>query len=324
MPGRHLFWMLLVTSFLACAGTETVRRTALVPAPYLPSRIGEPLDDMEVRVQGEANPVRLSDGNDPIAMRIHDTTYFGMTGMLIPQAHIGASLYFAPIRHLEIGGQFRWASYRWARANKAGVLGFPAERQRDLWQGGLGLRGNIPIRRIDLTISPILQMDFVQVPEAEFVRPSEMYPEQGYPAGFAFSRVYRSTWAYPSFFLQVDKGFLASTLHVHMMIGIQRTLENIGSDDALTGSTSVSSAAAMSFGIGVEYRYRWFVVGATFFYPVAVGERIEAVTFGPSLAMRLGATLGGRRKASPSREGPREPGVETAPPGRETAGEDAP
>ncbi len=278
----------------ACTHTTSVKRTAIIPAAYLPSRTGEPLDDLQVRIQGEANPVRMSDGSDPIATAVHDTVTTGDPGLLIPQAELGASVYFAPIRYIEIGGQFHWASYRWMRANKAGVLDFPEGRERDLWQGGFGLRGNVPFRRIDLTLSPILEINFVRVPEAEFVDSSILHPGQGYPPGYRFSRIFTTTWVYPAFFVQLDKGFLGSTLHLHFLVGLERTLENVGFDWEQRGESSVEGALAIPIGIGLEYRYGSMVLGATFFYPVALGWEMESATFGPSLALRLGVVLGGR------------------------------
>jgi hypothetical protein len=98
-------------------------------------------------------------------------------------------------------------------------------------------------------------------------------------------------------FLQVDKGFLDSTLHVHFIVGLQRTLENIGFDWMDRQKSTVKGAAVVPVGLGIEYRFLWFVAGATLFYPVVLGESLDASTFGPCLSLRLGAVVGGRKDA---------------------------
>jgi len=274
----------------ACMPEPVIKRTALIPAPYLPSRTGAPLDDLQVRIQGEVNPVRLSTGEDPVSSTIHDTVLLGDPGLLVPQAELGASVYFAPIRYIEIGAQFHVASWRWSRANKNGVLDFPDGEKRNVWQSGFGLRGNLPIRRIDLTFSPILEINFVHVPEATFVRDSATNR-------YRFDGMYESFWTYPAFFLQVDKGFLESRLHLQFLVGLERTLTNTGFDVSDPGHSTVRSALAVPIGLGLEFTWEWFAIGATFFYPVAVGDNLEAGTFGPSLALRIGTILGGRPRS---------------------------
>jgi len=206
------------------------------------------------------------------------------------------------------------------------VLDLPVGRRENAWQGGLGMRFNIRVPRIDLTFSPILQIDFVEVPEAEYVNPAILYPGQGYEYGFRFSRMYHSTWVYPAFFFQIDQGFLDSTLHVHLLWGIERALENVGFDWGVSDRSTVRSAAAMPIGIGIEYRVRFWTIGATFFYPIALGLELERGTFGPALALRTGFQFGGRRRseARPATTGPAdEPGVETMPPPGGSTPEDA-
>lgn len=285
----HLLALALLVAS-ACMPEPVIKRTALIPAPYLPSRTGAPLDDLQVRIQGEANPVRLSTGDDPVASTIHDNVAYGDPGLLVPQAELGASVYFAPIRYFEFGAQFHVASWRWSRANKNGVLDFPDGQKRDVWQSGFGLRGNLPIRRIDLTFSPILEINFVHVPEATFVRDSRS-------GAYRFDGMYESFWTYPAFFLQVDKGFLESRLHLQFLVGLERTLTNTGFDTSDPGHSTVRSALAVPIGLGLEFTWKWFAVGATFFYPVAVGDNLEAGTFGPSLALRIGTILGGRPRS---------------------------
>jgi len=303
MNAKYSWCGLALVMALGCSQTVTVKRTALIPAAYLPARTGAPLGDMEVRIQGEANPVRLSDGSDPVSTDSYNTVYMGEAGVLIPQAQIGGSVYFAPIRYIELGGQFYWASYRWTRANNAGVLNLPKEHKRDVWIGGLGLRGNIPITSIDLTISLMLQIDITRIPEAEFLDASLLYPSQGYKPGFRFNRMYDGTWVFPGFFLQVDKGFLDSTLHLHFILGIERTLQNIGFDWLDRGQSTLENAAAIPIGVGLEYRYEWFIVGATLFYPLALGDRLDVDNFGPSLSIRMGVVLGGKREKEPDPSG---------------------
>lgn len=293
MNARYCFRVLAVLLVVSCSPPITVKRSALVPAAYLPARTGAPLHDMEVRIQGEANPVRLSNGKDPISTYEFERVYYGEAGLLIPQAAIGGSVYFAPVRYIEIGGQFYWSSYEWTRANNVGVLDFPETRKVDVWRGGLGIRGNIPITRIDLTISFLFQLDFTKVPEAEFVDHSLGNPFSSHESGFEFNRIYESTWVYPGAFLQIDKGFLNSTLHLYFILGIERALSNIGFDSKVRDHSTLESAAAIPFGIGLEYRFKWFVVGATFFYPVALGDGLDAGTFGPSMSLNLGVVLGG-------------------------------
>lgn len=293
MNARCCTGMLAVLLAVACSPPITVKRTALVPTAYLPARTGSPLNDMEVRIQGEANPVRLSNGKDPISTYEYERVHFGEAGLLIPQAAIGGSAYFAPVRYIEFGGHFYWSSYKWARANNQGVLDFPEDRKVDVWRGGVGLRGNIPITWIDLTISFLFQLDFTKIPEAEFVDQSRGNPFGSYVKDFQFNRIYESTWVYPGAFLQIDKGFLDSTLHLYIILGIERALSNIGFDSKVRNQSTLESAAAIPFGIGLEYKYEWFVVGATFFYPVALGDGLDAGTFGPSLSLSLGVVLGG-------------------------------
>src|SRR2546426_5109741 len=124
---------------LACA-PPPVLRSALVPDAYLPSHVGAPLGDGEIRISGEAS-------GTVNRQEVHASPEFSGTfeapGVFLPRLHVGGSVYASVSHtgadHLELGGQLHYASYRWSEPNVTGVMPLPDGASKHLvWGGGGG------------------------------------------------------------------------------------------------------------------------------------------------------------------------------------------
>src|SRR5262245_54578169 len=128
----------------ACAPNTIIRRTALINAPQAPTREGMALERGAVRLEGHVSALNTAnDGNyflfEPGFAEVGDP------GVLIPDFHLGASVWAGLPVGFEVGAQFYYAAMDWSEPNVSGVLPFPQREEEDLFMGGLGLRFNIPV-----------------------------------------------------------------------------------------------------------------------------------------------------------------------------------
>src|SRR5207237_659440 len=125
-------------ALLACM-PPPVLRSALVPDAYLPSHVGAPLGDGEIRISGEA-------GGAMTKQQVHASPevsgVFEAPGVYLPRLHVGGSVYAnvatTGADRLEMGGQLHYSSYGWSEGNVNGVA--PLVNSDHLVWGGGGAR----------------------------------------------------------------------------------------------------------------------------------------------------------------------------------------
>ncbi|MCA9519801.1 MAG: hypothetical protein KC609_02460 [Myxococcales bacterium] len=282
-----------------CAPHTPIRRTALIPNAYIPSRIGRPLDQGELRATFEVNTLRLGGPTSSVDGRILVASV-GDPGLLIPRLNIGASLYLGVFGGLEIGGQFRYASYNWAQANTVGVLPFPYFAKRDIFMGGAGLRYNLrlPLR---MSLSFLTELNVAGIPQSTFVCKSGQVCDSGYyipdgsdtttPDGkYVFEKMHTSKFFLPAFFLQFTWAAWRDHIHVYAFFGAERNVKNIGFDPnaANKDNSTLTGFWIGMIGAGVELKYKWVFAGINIAVPL---ETERAIDFGVSMAFQIGASV---------------------------------
>lgn len=292
---------LLLGLFVApgCAPHTPIRRSALIPNAYVPSRIGRPLDKGELRVTFEVNTLRLGGPTWGVDGKIL-VANVGDPGLLIPRLNIGASLYLGVVAGLEIGGQFRYASYNWASANVAGVLPFPYFAKRDIFMGGPGFRYNVrlPYR---MSLSFLTELNVGGIPQSTFICKSGQTCDSGYyipdgsdtttPDGkYVFEKMRTSQFFLPAFFMQFTWAAWRDFVHVYAFVGAERNVKNIGFDPnaANKDNSTLTGFWIGMIGAGVELKYRWVFANIIFAAPL---ETERAINFGVSMAFQLGGSF---------------------------------
>ncbi len=273
---RSLLLGALCVTAIACAPNTPIRRSALAPAPTLPSRTGLPLEEGEIRVTGEVNPVRLRDFGD---FNVPDV---GSPGLYVPQVQLGGSIYGSPSQGLEIGAQIRYAHLDWSERNAVGVLPFPDDGE-DVFSGGLGIRGSIPIAE-RLTYDITLELSIMEVAQAVFLCLDCI---DGGVGTYTFERYDSAIFFAPAFATGMSYR-INDYVGVFGTFGAQVAVTNIGFDDDLSRlkEDTLEAQPVFPVGAGVELTLGPFVASATAFYPF---EFVRDLDYGPSLSLRMGA-----------------------------------
>ena len=288
----------------ACAPNTVIRRTAFIPAPTAPARTGLPLEKGAIRFEGFANGINMGDTIYDGDWLIEDSPQVGDPGVLIPDLHLGASLYFGLPKGLELGFQLGYAAMDWSHRNATGVLPFPDDQQRDLFSGGLGARFTFPLKSEQLSLSILGQLDVTSVPQAVFVCVDQEACTSDQVSGdfeamdiYRFERLDEEMFILPNFALQlgwkVDPTFMP-----YLFLGLQTTVTNTGfeADRSTLPDDKLEALMVGYVGIGVDADIEGFVVGGSFYFPFEGEERLD---FGPSFAFKIGGRFGGRSAQPP-------------------------
>jgi hypothetical protein len=275
----------------SCATTTyTAQRTAFVPAPSLPARMGRPLRAGEVQIQAEANSIRLTDVPTlgPADVRV-DTP-----GLLIPRFMFGLGLHSAFIDYVESGLVLRFGFPQAAEYNLASAQLFP-DNDSVSFQLAATVRGNAPLldAPVRLTLSPIIEMGLLLVPQITKVVETTTPWGGGKPTTRTYEDLDHEVSLHASFFLQFDVGVLDGLLHLHVLGGCQRNVRNYaGSSGTLGFLESVPDTYRdmwiATVGAGAEVDYDVFFFGVAFLYPFEIDADDW---FGPSLVLRTGVNL---------------------------------
>lgn len=261
---------------LACAPVTPVRRSALVPASSTPSRLGSPLEGGEIRVSGEANPAARFFGSSSV-----NSPQLGSPGLYVPETQLGGSVYGAPTRFIELGGQARYARLAWARPTAAGVLEIP--QNPSLVLGGAGVRTNIPVRDSGFAVSVITELNLARISQAVF----QCSNCDGFTTNpeYDLHRIEHETFVMPSLTLHFCYDF-NDYVSIYGAVGAERGIRNVGFDrtENLDAST-LSGFLMVPISAGVEARYAPFFAGLTWSYPV---ELVDDLDLGAALSLRAG------------------------------------
>jgi len=273
---------LLVAPLLAsaCAPQTVIRRSAFIPGAAVPSRTGGELAKGEVRLAGHINAIRAGNGY----VDVDDLfTQVGDPGVFIPDFQLGGSAYFGVGPGLELGGQVGFASLEWASRNTPGVLEFPPGRQENLFLAGVGMRYNAPIEHESLRLGFIGELNFVDIPEAIFVDNNGVYE---------FRRIDHENFMLPNVAMQLGwEGYFDNgSVLPYLLLGVQRSVTNVGFDDQLANldDNTLEGFMAGYIGFGADLRIEGFVVNAAFYVPF---ESVDRIDFGPSFAFSVGGVI---------------------------------
>lgn len=256
----------------ACGGSSvrTVERTGFVPGPRLPSRFGRPLNEGEIRIAGELSPVYPS-VEEASATNDEDPS------LLIPQAHMGGSVYFAPVDGFEFGHHLNYSQSRWASPSSSDVR--RPEGTQDIWMFGLGLRINA--RASDLvTLSLLGGIDLAESNNTDFVA-SDGSIVSGGQFNFLGSGM-----------VQVNLDPLA-WLSVYGGVGVgqgltnrRRETEEVGRD--IDAPPDFISYAYFPVAVGAEIHSDVVYFAADLLYPL---EGEDELSLGPAVNLKLGFRL---------------------------------
>lgn len=307
-PGLALSALIALGLTSACAPDTIIRRTALINAPQGPTREGLPLEKGQVRLSAHLSGLNAADEGgfflfDPGVAEVGDP------GVLIPDFHVGASLWAGLPGGLEIGGQFYYAAMTWADPNVMGVIPFPDNEEEDLFMGGLGLRLNVDTGAPQLALAMMVDLNLATIPEAIFICASEdpevcsgqrLVGEEVY----RFDRTERETFLLPNFALQIGWRPLleqgadpkmdgedtvgAFTVMPYLLLGLQSSVTNTGFENDLSTlpDDSLESLWMGYIGVGVDATFQGLAFGASVILPIE-GER--AIDFGAIFNLKLGA-----------------------------------
>jgi hypothetical protein len=288
--------LLAILVLASCAPSTPVRRSAIVPAPTVPSRTGRPLDGREMRGSLELNPFRFVTEEEATHSLV---AVPGDPGLFVPRAQIGASFYGSPVRGLELGGQFRYGPMAWSDANKVGVLPFPSGQGRDSLHGGIGVRGNWFLDGFPGSLSLLGELNVARVCQARFVCEGDKC-DSGYympedPTGtfrngkYRFDGIQETLFLLPSLFASFQiKAW--EWFHFFAMLGTERSVTNVGfeSDASKKNASSLTGMWLVVPAVGVDFEISHFYTTATFFYPCVVDQEVR---FGPSLTWQVGTAF---------------------------------
>ena len=291
-------WALVPCALVVLAGciNSPVRRSAFVPRNKLPANHGAPIGPNGLKAFADVNTfeIPIGGGTKTIEDLFESIPTEGAAGLFIPKLHLGAGVYGAPNKYLEIGAQMAYTNLKWAEPNLQGVLDFPAEHDaQSILMGGPGLRVNIPLGD-DVPVTPaiLVESNIATIPQAVYVRTNEnTVDEDGniVVAEYAFERIDRKT-------------FLLSTLALHVSVsvfeevsalvlgGLTQNVKNIGFDPNIENleNDTLSSYFHGFVGGGAEVRIRAFF--ATLLLHGAFGQPRE-IRFGLSGSFSVGVVL---------------------------------
>jgi hypothetical protein len=261
----------------SCYDLVPVRRTALVPTAYAPTRGGAPLVRGQTSLSGEISKVESPQLSEPEV---------GDPGLLIPDLYMGGSLYHGVTHWLELGIQMRFSSFDWATPNIEGVLPFPTGREPNLLMYGAGFRLNNQISDTRTTLSAIVEFNGAMIYQTRFsCRDSNCNTENS--ADLSDSSLYRVDGFDES---QVSMGsvFISQSTQISprlswsTLAGLERHYKNKGFD--LTDEHNPLYSYLISvWGASVTYQHPRWSSTLTLFSPLAADP---AIVFGPSLQLQ--------------------------------------
>jgi hypothetical protein len=270
--------LLVVFSSSACVELVPVRRTALVPAAYIPTRSGAPLEAKETAISGEISSITSPQLSNPD---------LGDPGLLVPDLQVGGSLYRGITEELELGVQARYASYHWATPNLEGVLPFPEERQPNIFMYGVGIRTNNKIDGTRTTISAIGELNAATIYQARYscelsVCGDSTFVSSGAELGYyKLDGLDKATVGYYNLSLSQSTQ-LTPKLNFFTLLGIENHYRNVGFDTNQESNPLFDYIMTIA-GSGVEYQSGGFSTTLTLFFPF---EDESAIEFGPSMQVQ--------------------------------------
>lgn len=276
----HFICLLLAASSVACIELTPVRRTALVPTAYVPTRSGAPLEAHETAISGEISTAASPELSNPGV---------GDPGLLVPDVQVGGSLYHGVTSWLELGAQARYASYQWASPNIDGVLPFPSERRPNLFMYGLGARLNKRIAGTRTTLSALAELNAATIYQARYscaleICDSNTFVSSGVDRGFYdLDGFDEATVGFSNFFVSQSTE-VVSGLHLFSLFGVEKHYKNVGFDTSRESNPLLNYMVTIAGG-GLEYKHAGFGTTLTLFYPF---EGEAALEFGPSVQLQTG------------------------------------
>jgi hypothetical protein len=276
----RLICLLVAISSTACIELTPVRRTALVPTAYVPTRSGAPLEAHETSLSGEISSVTSPQLSNPD---------LGDPGLLVPDLQVGGSVYHGFTSWLELGVQARYASYHWTTPNIEGVLPFPTERAPDIFMYGLGARLNKKIANTRTTLSAMAELNVATIYQARYycalaVCDGGTFVSSAVDQGFyGFDGFDKATVGFSNFFVSQSTE-LTQGLHLFTLFGAEKHYKNVGFDTSRESNPLFSYLMTIA-GAGLEYKKNGFGTTLTMFLPF---ENESALEFGPSVQLQTG------------------------------------
>lgn len=245
----------IVLALFSCAEPQyNLKRVALVPAPFAPSRSSVPQNPGTVALLFEANPffaVR------PSYDMFSYPSSVGDPGLLLANTQIGVSMYRWTSAYFDIGGQFRWSAEEWTMASATDVPNFPSGVVNGISVWGIGMKFNLPLNEARTArFSPMLELNLTSIPEATFRYDSHRNQ-------WNYVGTETETWLFPALFFQFDKTLSNEPVDLYGFMGVQRSLTNTGFDYDTTDATeySVKGTMVICGGVGADYCERDYYFG---------------------------------------------------------------
>lgn len=278
--------VLVLVGPAGCTLNSAVKRTALIPAPKLPARVGRPLQAGKFRMGGDMQVAAITRGW-PVTPRLGDP------GVLIPNLVLGGSAYVGLTDSIEIGARVNYSDTRLASANTHGVIDFPGNGA-STFGAGAGTRINVPVARVGqaaLTLALLGELDLTTVPEASFRRTTPIRGDADYDyyedAQYELVDIHREAVVVPN--AAVALGVQGGIGYGSVLLGVTTSIRNIGFDslDNLT-ERELNGFAVGYLGVGGEVVFGRVYVGGHAYLPF---EGQDLLNFGLRLQVHAGVEL---------------------------------
>lgn len=231
---RILLFYIWVPYFLihliSCAAPATpVRRSAVVPAPRIPPKVGRALKPGKVKIMGGMNPAALDVNTLELALLGAEEWD---AGLFIPETQIEGAVRIGVVKYFEIGGHGFYADYDWTEPSIAGVLPIPEEMDPHIYGGGPDFQINLTPdhRYIDLNFS--MDFTFTSIPQATFICPDctndeniSMEEALARYVFYSYERKRFTLWNFSTHFVGKVK-----YINPYFILSIQNAITNIGFD----------------------------------------------------------------------------------------------
>jgi len=271
---RLLSAMLVLGMLGGCVPPGGVRRTVLAPPVTLPVRLGAPLPAGEGRAGLDINAIDVGFG--PLLTPGFGPAELGDPGVLVPQVELGAFAYLGASDVFEFGGRVGYTQGSWAEPNLRGVIALPKSHSGSLWSAAIGTRMNFElVKEQRLVLSPIIELELANVPEAVFCPAMKCKGEQSADPDYVLHEYSETLFFVPDIALQAGTR-VSDLLFAELVLGTQSTVKNIGFDKLANIDDSTTSTYWTGYlGVGLDMHIDWFFVGGHIYFVVDGQDKID-------------------------------------------------
>jgi hypothetical protein len=292
-PAVPLTITVVALSVLSCGSiTDVYQRSALVAAPYVPSRTGAPLKRGDIRLQGEVNSTLL--GGPFVVEGASDSS----PSLWIPRAQFGGAAYFCIRDWLEMGAHGRFAPGQLAKPNIEEAPDFPDGDRGQIWGGGYGIRFNKRLGAEDkgnLSFIGEINVEFMEHATWKSSSYSPYYDPDNVTGGTTQGvKVEQLFLVRPVASLQGGYQFLpflnlfgVAAVELHERNRLV-TVDTYQANDLHSEPDPTTTYPMGILGLGIELKVSKAFADIVAFYPLH-GEK--DLDFGPAASVLVGATL---------------------------------